>query len=155
MGRFFDAISSILGICDFSKYEAQAAMELQAAAERKKARVSFYKYEITCRERLFIDHSLIIRGIVRDIKRGISQEAIALKFHHTIARITVDVCERISKHYGITEAALSGGVFQNRLLAELIINALRKRRFSVYTNHQVPPNDGGISLGQAAFALKN
>ena len=78
---------------------------------------------------------------------------IAVKFHRTIASIILDVCRREKNRSGINDVVLSGGVFQNKLLTEMALKVLRENNFSVYTHHEVPPNDAGISLGQAAIGI--
>ena len=77
---------------------------------------------------------------------------ISLKFHHTMAEIIAEMCKLIAGESGINQVALSGGVFQNRLLLRLVTSALHREGFSVLTHHLVPCNDGGISLGQAVIA---
>jgi hydrogenase maturation protein HypF len=89
---------------------------------------------------------------VSDVKDKVSPSLISLKFHHTIAGITAKMCRLIAKESKIKQVALSGGVFQNRLLLKLTIAALQKEGFDVLSHRLVPPNDGGISLGQAVIA---
>ena len=91
-------------------------------------------------------------ALVSDVKNKVSPSLISLKFHNTIAEITNEMCQLISKDTGIKRVALSGGVFQNRLLLKLTMVALQKEGFDVLTHRLVPPNDGGISLGQAVIA---
>ncbi|OIO00014.1 carbamoyltransferase HypF [Candidatus Desantisbacteria bacterium CG1_02_49_89] len=159
MGRFFDAVSSLLGICDISTYEAQAAVELQAEAEKTCQRVNVstcqrYKYKIENQDGVrVIETGQVIRGIVKDLAAKVPPEKIAYKFHATVADMVVETCGRISRSTGLKRVVLSGGVFQNKLLLEMISGKLVKRSFAVFTHSQVPCNDGGISLGQAAFGL--
>jgi hydrogenase maturation protein HypF len=91
-------------------------------------------------------------ALVRDVKNKLSPALISLKFHNTMARIVAEMCQLVSKDAGIKQVALSGGVFQNRLLLRLTTAALQKKGFEVLTHRLVPPNDGGISLGQAVIA---
>ena len=91
-------------------------------------------------------------GIVEDLKHSVPVGAISFKFHNTIAEIIVDTCQRIGKETGLSEVALSGGVFQNIFLLNRTFKQLIKKGFKVYVHHQVPPNDGGISLGQVVIA---
>jgi len=91
-------------------------------------------------------------ALVRDVKDKVPPSLISLKFHHTIAEITAAMCKRVSKESKIKRVALSGGVFQNRLLLRLTLAALQKEGFDVLTHRLVPPNDGGVSLGQAVIA---
>jgi len=147
-GRFFDAVSSILGICNVSTYEAQGAIELQREAENSGKVGTCYKFEI---KNDIIETSDIIKQIVRDIRSNISRKTIALKFHNTIAKIILDVCKILKKEYNIDNVALSGGVFQNKLLTELI---LKDKNFKFFINEQVPTNDGGIALGQVYYSTE-
>ncbi len=75
-----------------------------------------------------------------------------MRFHRAVSEIVKEMCERLTKRTGIKKVALSGGVFQNRLLLRLTVPTLRKAGFEVLTHRQVPTNDGGISLGQAVIA---
>jgi hydrogenase maturation protein HypF len=94
----------------------------------------------------------IIRGIVSDLQGGVSAGIIAAKFHNTMADIILDVCMSVRKTCGLNRVAASGGVFQNMRLLDLAFDRLTRNQFSVYTHHRLPPNDGGISLGQALVA---
>jgi hydrogenase maturation protein HypF len=150
-GRLFDAASSLIGIRDEISYEGQAAMELESfCASGIKERYNFY----ICREgeEFIIDPQKIFIDIIKDLKEGIDKKVMAAKFHNTVAEFTVDLCGKIRENTGINKIALSGGVFQNRYLTEKIISLLEKDDFQVYTQRKVPPNDGGISLGQAVVA---
>ena len=94
----------------------------------------------------------IFRGIVSDLERGVGVESISSKFHNTIAKIILNMCLKIRKTSGLDRVALSGGVFQNSLLLENTYVLLDKNNFKVFTQHRVPPNDGGIALGQVVVA---
>ncbi len=165
MGRLFDAVSSLLGLRDEITYEGQAAMELEMTIgdcpknywRTKRAVDSGLspedKYVINRENGIFIiDPKNIIIGIVEDLKRSVPVGTISFKFHNTIAEIIVDTCQRIGKETGLSEVALSGGVFQNIFLLNRTFNRLIKEGFKVYLHHQVPTNDGGICLGQAVIA---
>ncbi|MDI6839963.1 MAG: carbamoyltransferase HypF [bacterium] len=147
MGRLFDAISSLLGLCDFNTYEGEGAIRLEQVCNLEDCcQVHPYKYEI---KDGVVDVSQMMREIV-NTKSNISE--IATRFHYTIVDITKSFCLQIRKKYSINKVALSGGVFQNKILTELVVNMLETENFIVYTHLNVPPNDGGISLGQAAVA---
>jgi hydrogenase maturation protein HypF len=151
MGRFFDAVSSLLSIRDEVHYEGQAAIELEKIADHGMREA----YPFTLRkdeEPITIDPTEIIRGIVRDLTRGMSSSKISGKVHHTIARFIIETCEAIRSEERLSRVVLSGGVFQNILLLSLVTGGLRSSGFDVYTHHLVPTNDGGISLGQAVIA---
>ena len=154
MGRFFDAVSSILGIRNFSTYEGQAAMELQAEAERaQRLNLKGYNYKMERNKDIYIiEPELIIRGIVKDLENEVSKTSVALKFHYTIAQIIESVCQEIREKTEINKVCLSGGVFQNGLLTELTGRGLEKGGFKLYLQRKVPANDGGICLGQAVIA---
>lgn len=151
-GRLFDAASSILGIRDISTYEGQAAMELEAIASERELKA--YPFEIrTERSGAFeIDPRKTIMELAEDVERGTPKRIVAGRFHRTIAQVILDGCTIIAQETGIKEVALSGGVFQNKLLTEMALELLEKEGFVCHLHGAVPPNDGGISLGQAAVA---
>jgi hydrogenase maturation protein HypF len=151
MGRLFDAVSSLLSIRDEVHYEGQAAIELEKIADHGMREV--YPFTIRKDEKpITIDPTEIIRGIVRDLTRGMSSSRISGKFHHTIARFIIETCEVIRSKERLSRVVLSGGVFQNILLLSLVTGGLKSSGFDVFTHHLVPTNDGGISLGQAVIA---
>jgi len=158
MGRFFDGVSSILGICDANTYEGQAAMELESMAQQLSSSsgnllTQKYRYEIKEEKGTFIvEPAWIVRGIVEDLQKRVPASVIAAKFHNSIADIIKEVSLKIKERTGISRVALSGGVFQNRLLLGLALRKLTERGFICYYQKKVPPNDGGISLGQAIIA---
>jgi len=158
MGRFFDGVSSLLGICDVNTYEGQAAMELESVAgdlfsSSGNLLVQNYRYEIREEKGTFIvETGWIVRGIVRDLESGARPAFIASKFHNSIAEMIKDVSLKIKEKTGICRVALSGGVFQNRLLLGLTLRKLTEQGFICYYQKKIPPNDEGISLGQAIIA---
>ncbi len=152
-GRLFDAVSSLIGICAVAAYKAQAAIELEMAAEKGARACRNYPYRINEKNRVFVvDCVPVIKAIVRDIKKGVLKTTIAAKFHHTLAGIVCRICKELRLKKGTNKVALSGGVFQNRLLLEGVEKRLRMDGFTVYRHSKVPCNDGGISLGQAVIA---
>ena len=158
MGRLFDGVSSLLGICDVNTYEAQAAMELESTAEglsSSPGNLPRQNYEYEIREengKFIIDPCWIVKGIVDDLQNRVPVAVIAYKFHNSIADIIRDVSLQIKGKIGISRVALSGGVFQNRLLLGLALGKLTRRGFICYYHKRVPCNDGGVSLGQAIIA---
>ncbi len=148
MGRLFDGIASITGLRHRVSYHAQAAAELEQLALGSGEKGS-YPFGI---EKGNIVHTPMVRMILDDLKAETPQEDIARKFHNTIVEIIVSTAESVRKETGISHAALSGGVFQNTILMEDAFNALRQRGFVPLVHQLVPPNDGGIALGQAVFA---
>ena len=99
-----------------------------------------------------LDVAPMFRGIVSDIQQGVPASEIADRFHHSIAELLATVCFGTREQTGLNIIALSGGVFQNRLLLEQLVKRLEGMSFQVCVNRRVPPNDGGISLGQIAVA---
>jgi hydrogenase maturation protein HypF len=152
MGRLFDAVSSLLGLRHEASYEAEAALRLQWAAEEELGRdVPAYPYRFDLNN-CELDPSPILHALVADLRRGIGKGAMAVGFHAAVSRVVGDVAERQRERTGIGVVALSGGVFQNALLLGLTRRELEARHFDVLTHRVVPPNDGGLALGQAAIA---
>ncbi|MCU1494957.1 MAG: (NiFe) hydrogenase maturation protein HypF [Acidimicrobiaceae bacterium] len=149
MGRLFDAVSSLLGLRHIVSYEAQAAIELEAAAADHLRVAREYEFEIAGDE---FDPSPVLRAIADDLRAGRAIGAIAAGFHLAVARLIGDSAERLRRETGIERVGLSGGVFQNVVLVRLARAELVGRGFSVLTHRLVPPNDGGLALGQAAVA---
>jgi len=151
MGRLFDAVSSILDICHISTYEGQAAMELEAKTLADIDETYHYVVEEGA-ESLIVEPGPVIKGILSDLEKGISQSFVSTKFHNTVVAFIVDICKRIRKLYLLNTVVLSGGVFQNSYLADRARFLLEKEGFRVLENSVIPPNDGGISFGQVAVA---
>lgn len=148
-GRLFDAVSAVLGIRSEAVYEGQAAIELEMLAQpTDKA----YPFTITPGTPAQLDVRPMMTAIVYELGRGVAVPVLAGRFQRTVAQMVTAVCCQIQQQTGLNRVALSGGVFQNRLLLEQAHDLLGNQGFQVYTNRQVPPNDGGISLGQAAVA---
>lgn len=148
-GRLFDTAAAILGIRTHNRYEGQAAVELELAAAGE-AGVAL-PYEILEADSLALDLCPALAALAEGQSRGDSVGTLAASFHVTAALATADMIRRIGKRTGIRKAALSGGVFQNVTLLWRLVSLL-EQDFSVYLNRRVPPNDGGLSLGQAAVA---
>jgi len=154
-GRLFDAVTALLNIRLILSYDGQAAIELEALAESAEKGDFFpYRYSVVAKEEepLQLDFSLMFTDILTDIETGSPTSTIAHRFHLTVASAATDICLRISRTTGLDRIILSGGVFQNRLLSEMIYTALTNQGRQVFTHRLVPPNDGGIALGQAAIA---
>lgn len=157
MGRFFDAISSMLNIKHRATYEGEAAISLEMIIKNN----SDDSYKINDlflsgnkNDKYIIDDIALFAIMAEDFFAGTTPELIALKFHNTLANIILEISKRMRYFYGTEIIALSGGVFQNHFLLEKTFKLLKKNDFQVFTNFQVPVNDGGISLGQAVIALK-
>lgn len=158
VGRLFDGVASLLDLVQVSTFEGQAAMAVEfacvAGAIEDARHPSSYPFHLdqTLNPQdvpLVIDWQPIMQGILQDLQRSVSQSTIALKFHQTLVDIIVAIAQR-SK---LSTIVLSGGCFQNKWLLEQSIQHLRKLRFQTYWPQKVPPNDGGIALGQAAVGL--
>jgi len=152
-GRLFDGVSALLGIRGRVDYEAQAAVELEMAVTDAIGEAKTYPFSIVEQDGVrIVKLKEMFEAIIDDMDR-LPVGTISLGFHYTIARLTAEMCRLIAKETKLCKVALSGGVFQNRLLSRLTINALGKEGFEVLTHSRVPTNDGGISLGQAVIAL--
>jgi hydrogenase maturation protein HypF len=154
IGRLFDAVSSIIGIRDATTYQGQAAIELEMIA--KDSRGDFYEFEIREENGIYVINPLfLIDSITKDIKNGVTPAAISARFHVSLAEIIVRVSGLLRKETRINKICLSGGVFQNMVLRKLATERLEGNNFKVYNHKNIPPNDGGISAGQVAVAMKN
>jgi len=154
-GRLFDGVSALLGIRGRVDYEAQAAVELEMAATGYTGEAQPYRYSIGERNGLKV---VMLKELFQAVLDDIGQRptpAISLRLHRTVADIVAEMCLLVSREHGLCTVALSGGVFQNRLLQRLTVAALESRGFEVLTHALVPTNDGDISLGQAVVALSN
>jgi hydrogenase maturation protein HypF len=149
-GRLFDAVASIIGVRDEVNFEAQAAIELEAGA--LPGVEASYPFDISAGDAWQIDGRPMIEGLVRDVLAAKPTGWISAAFHNTVAGIVVEVCLRLRSAERINRVCLSGGTFQNVYLVERALAALRAHDFEVFLHSQVPPNDGGISLGQAVIA---
>jgi hydrogenase maturation protein HypF len=153
MGRLFDAVAALTGVRGIIQYEAQAAIDLEMLAYIAPAESDSYPFALEERDGMsVIKIRDLFTGIIKDISGKIPEAVIAARFHNTVAGMILKTCREISAKTGIKQVALSGGVFQNRLLLGKSLALLESAGFAVYTHHQVPCNDGGISLGQVAVA---
>ena len=146
-GRLFDAVASIIGVRDEVNFEAQAAIELEACALPGIDDV--YPFEIAAGQ---IDVRPMIQQVVHDVIAGKPSGWISAAFHNTVASIVVEVCQRLRESEGIHRVCLSGGTFQNVYLVERAMASLNAKGFEIFLHSKVPPNDGGIALGQAVIA---
>lgn len=151
MGRLFDCIAALLGLCYRITYEAQGAIMLEKAADP--CAKGCYSYSIykegACLE---LNYQELIIEVLKEIREGKSKAEIAGKFHNTVAAATAELVIAISKLYGIKDVVLSGGCFENSLLLGRVLDKLENKGYNVYFNKLVPCNDGGISFGQLAAA---
>lgn len=155
-GRLFDAASAVLGIRRFSTFEGEASMALQFAAE-KFSREPFGIYEpmekLTAEKegRIMLCTQALIKRLCQGMQNGEDKNRLAYEFHSLLADMTVQACRTISKRTGVKVCALSGGVFQNKLLLKMVKCRLEKMGLRVLIHSLVPANDGGIALGQAFY----
>ncbi len=152
MGRLFDAVSALLGICRRASYEAQPAIEMEHAAEPPSFSDPPYPFAQEEQDGITIVRlEPLLEAILRDRASGMPAPAIAWRFHLTIAHMIAEVCASIAKRTGLRTVALSGGCFQNLLLLRLTVPLLESAGFHVLLHRQVPCNDGGVALGQAVL----
>lgn len=151
MGRFFDAVSALIGLKNRITYEGEAAIYLEAIAEENEE--GSYDYSIDSADETYaINTDNIIKGIIKDIKNKKNKSIISKKFHNTVITFSIEMCKLIRNKTGINAVALSGGVFQNEIILKGIYRGLMNNDFQVYIHGEVPCNDGGISIGQLAIA---
>ena len=151
MGRLFDAAASILGLRHTVTYEAQGAMELEAMADPACRDSYAFAMEPGDDGQLIFNPAPVLQAMVADMESGNSQSTIAARFHRAVAALIVDACKSAREQTGISTVALSGGVFQNVLLLQWAREGLEKNGFAALIHRLVPPNDGGLALGQAAI----
>jgi hydrogenase maturation protein HypF len=150
-GRLFDAAAALLGVRDSINYEGQAAIELEQWADP--AEHGSYPAGISAGSGpVRVCGADLVRAAAEDLLAGTSPAVVAARFHGGVAEAIVGVCGLLRERTGLATVALSGGVFQNRLLLGRAVDLLTAAGFGVLTHQRVPPNDGGISLGQAVVA---
>ena len=143
-GRLFDAVAALVGLRYEVNYEGQAAIELEAIAAQGCGQR--YQFEIAGDE-------LDFRPMMREIVRTRDSAAIvSARFHNTLAAAIVEMCVRMRRETGLPRVCLSGGTFQNMRLLALTLRGLRAEGLEVFLHREVPPNDGGLALGQAMVA---
>jgi hydrogenase maturation protein HypF len=152
-GRLFDAVASLLGVAQRSTFEGEAAMRLESLAS---AAGSVAPGDIIAvgmdGDPLVLDTVRLVATLAGERERGRSSAELAAIFHESLAHAICAACTRLDAERGVGRVVLSGGVFQNALLLARVEALLHERGFAVYANHEVPSNDGGISLGQALVA---
>lgn len=160
VGRLFDAVSAILGIRRQSSFEGEASMALEFAAEayeqqnimqgrdEKPDRLVYEK-----EERFILNTRMLVQQIVEEKMQGADSGRLAYLFHQVLAEQITAACIEARSNSGRKKVALSGGVFQNRLLLRLTEEQLEQEGFEVLRHHMIPPNDGGIAIGQAAYGM--
>ena len=147
-GRLFDAVAALLDVRHSITYEGQAACELEAITDESER--GSYAF---CYDGGEIDCAPVFRLVCEDLDEGTKAPVIAARFHNAVVEMIREGCRRLREETGIVRVALSGGVMQNRLLVDRTVPVLRQEGFNVLLRRRVPPNDGGICLGQAACAI--
>jgi hydrogenase maturation protein HypF len=156
VGRLFDAVSALAGVRDRVSYEGQAAVELEWLATEA-APDGVYPFDLDCVSEneetpLVVDTRPLIEAVADEANKGVDAALIARRFHTTVVEMIVAVCRRLRQSTGLAAVVLSGGVFLNALLTQEASARLAEEGFRVYRHRLVPPNDGGLSLGQLAVA---
>lgn len=158
-GRLFDGVSAILGLARQSSFEGEAAMQLQFSARRwMKGHKPVEEDPVPPQMdngRWILPTGEVVRYMAEEKLAGRNQDFLAYVFHDQLARQIAGACLQLSQETGVKTVALSGGVFQNTLLLSLCEQALKQAGLMVLRHHLVPPNDGGIALGQAVYAMAN
>jgi hydrogenase maturation protein HypF len=149
-GRLFDAVAALLGLGSEVTFEGEAAIALESIASPEVD--EHYPFDLDLREPMAIDLRQTIVTIVRDLVARRPTPEISARFHNTLAAAIVAVCSRIQASDGLRRVCLSGGTFQNLFLLRRTAVELRRRGFEVFLHATLPPNDGGLSLGQAVIA---
>ncbi len=168
VGRIFDAVSAYLGICEKPTYEGEAAISLEACMwdadfsnfDAQEERYVFDVLKNTATEHstaldtsmFVVDPKKVLQAVAEDKKAGVANAVIARRFHDALMRLVVQVSQITYQIYGIKKVVLAGGVWMNRHLIESCVKELAKAGFDVVLNRDLPPNDGGVSYGQAVVA---
>jgi hydrogenase maturation protein HypF len=154
MGRLFDGIAALLGVCSHAEYEAQGPIELEGLLDRDLT-MPRDPYRFGVAEDggpPEIDPRPVIREIAADLARGVPVATISRRFHGAVVAMVLERCETLRREHGVGQVVLSGGVFLNEFLVVNCLVGLREAGFSGYSHRLVPTNDGGIALGQVVVA---
>ncbi|MDG4826330.1 carbamoyltransferase HypF [Asanoa sp. WMMD1127] len=153
MGRLFDAVASLVGATHTVDYEAEAAIVLEGLARAHGPAGRTYPMVVTGADgALVADPAELTRGVVADLRAGVRPAEVAAVFHSTVAALVADLADRARDRTGLRTVALGGGVFQNAVLLDAAERLLADRGFTVLRPCLLPPNDGGIALGQLLIA---
>lgn len=154
LGRIFDAVAAMLGLGNYNHFEAQLPITLEAIAAADCDQQYDFELVEQFDKQLILDPRIMIRQVVADIKNAKGRNLISAMFHNTVAAGLLEMAKAAREAKGLDKAAISGGVFCNRYLAQRLILLLKKAGFSVLYNRGFPANDGCVSVGQAAIAVK-
>ena len=147
MGRFFDAASALIGVRQTATYEGQAAIELEALASMEET--GCYEFDTHDDQ---VDPAPLWQALMADWRSGVVIPVLAARFHNSVVRLAIEMCQTIRQESGRSVVALSGGVWQNLFLLERTVPLLEKAGFHVLLHHHLPANDGCIALGQIMVA---
>ncbi|MDO9390331.1 MAG: carbamoyltransferase HypF, partial [bacterium] len=152
LGRLFDAVSALLGVCPAITFEAQAAIALENCVDP--GTTGRYDHQIIQSDgQSIVRLKEMWRQLNDDVKKGVAPGVCSAKFHNTIVDFTLAMCDNLKLRSGIKTVALSGGVFQNRTLLDRVRQGLLQKDYQVLIHKQVPSNDGGIALGQLVSSI--
>jgi hydrogenase maturation protein HypF len=157
VGRLFDAVAAAVGICpEECRYEGQAAIALEALADiptlNNPKEIGIYPFHIAFSDSIYcIDPRPMWQLLLNDLQQQTPQQVIAAKFHLSLANAIVETVKKLRQQNLFTQVVLTGGVFQNTILLQLVTKQLQTLQINVLTHSLVPTNDGGISLGQAVI----
>ncbi|WPD22641.1 MAG: carbamoyltransferase HypF [Candidatus Electrothrix scaldis] len=154
LGRLFDAAASLIGIRNQVNYEAQAAIELEVLSKSYLNSTAPYPADLfsTDGSERIVPLQGLFQAIIEDVQRQEPAGLIGARLHHTLAQLAITLCRKAQATTGLQEVALSGGVWQNQILLNLVRQGLEEQGLTVYCHQQVPCNDGGLALGQLAVA---
>jgi len=155
LGRLFDAVAAVAGVGRYNHFEAQLPMALEAVAAEDVS--DYYDFQVSKGQdgTMLIDFRIMVEQLIEDVQKGVSAGIISAKFHNFVIRGLLALAVKARETFDLGTVALSGGVFCNRYLSNRLITMLKQNDFSVLFNRQVPVNDGGIALGQAAIAAES
>ena len=154
LGRVFDAVAAMLGLGNYNHFDAQLPMALEAAAAADIEEHYDFELVSTAKKPVQLDLSKMLKQVIADLQEDQAVGIISAKFHNTLAAALLEMARAARESTNFNTVALSGGVFCNRYLTDRLIKQLKQNGFSVLFNRDVPSNDGGISVGQAAIAAK-
>jgi hydrogenase maturation protein HypF len=153
MGRLFDAVASIILAKKYARFEADLAIEMEAAAAAGACHKEPYRFKAEIMNgHVIFNPQPLFKGIIVDIKKGACRQEIACRFHQAIANMALDACRLAARGRKLKKVVLSGGVFQNNILLHACLGLLYKEGFKVLIHRKLSCSDAGISLGQAAVA---
>jgi hydrogenase maturation protein HypF len=158
MGRLFDAVATLVGLRQTVTYEAQAAIELEGLIDASVEAAYPFDYiqeaAPPAKAILLLDPAPLLRALVADLRAGVGKGVIAARFHNAVVEVTLAICLGLRDRGQGAKVAFSGGVFQNEYLMSTLMRRLRAHDFTVLAHQAVPPNDGGLALGQAVLGMR-